>query len=651
MSTASTTAALVVPLFLAGKVAAAPCPASGAAVSVEILSPAIASASTVTLTGELVEPSCDSATEPTLSRAYATQIDCAGDRPCTTGLERLAPGVWTHRISVAGGESDGQFQARRRLLLDRSAGLHSVFWDLFRTVATVVNTDDAPDCDGCLRRALEQAAFTAKPMLINFAESAAGDIVLFDQLPELAASQVTIDGMDSDGLAHRRTIDAGGLPRATLRITGSSNRVIGMRLANAGADSDVLLIEGAEANGNQIEGVQIIGRTLEVCERRGEIGCVIEGECIVPERFSPNGDCGDDGIAVRQDAGRLGANRLIEVDVTGAFDKGVKISEGAVAVLERSRVHHNSDGGAQATLGGTLFAIENESVSNRGTRGANGIAANGPRLDGTDSASLTTRGNLVRDNALRGLSVRSLSHAVLRDDFVCGNGTTGTNAGFGLAVLDAAGFAASADVRGVALVHNLDGGISVSGTSAINLGDTTSEGFNAFAFNGIHSALSGGKQVRNATALTVPAIGNHWEQCGPTYDCSEIAVLIAAIQSPAAMVAIVPARANARMRAPIIHEIRPSYAQAGDLVRIYGENFDAVGAAAQDPECDGAGRPCTASDPNCVFVERMGVEIVAATPTMLVFRAPFTCVEPVKLAVRSRHSRGYARAEWCRIEE
>jgi hypothetical protein len=44
-----------------------------------------------------------------------------------------------------------------------------------------------------------------------------------------------------------------------------------------------------------------------------------------------------------------------------------------------------------------------------------------------------------------------------------------------------------------------------------------------------------------------------------------------------------------------------------------------------------------------VFIGRDAAEIVAATPTLLVIRAPFTCVAPVKLTARTRRSRGFAR--------
>ncbi len=641
------TTAVLLSIALTSSAYSAPCPVTGGSIEVEVVPPANAGPSEITLSGTRIVSSCEG--DDTLSTTYTLRVNCEGDGPCMFDASRLAPGLWLHRIFVTAGASLGQIQARRGLVLDASAGTHSLRWPLFRTVFTVLSADDDAECQACLRRALELSATAEKPMLIAFNPSVDGDLTVSDQLPALSASRVTIDAIDFDGLPHRRTIDANGRSDAGLRITGSDNHVIGLRIANVGGGSDMLLIDGPGASRNRIESVQIVGRAIRFCERAGSAGCIIDNLCITPTPQSPRGACGDDGIAIRDDAGVDGANVLIDVDVSGAFDKGVKVSEGGVAQLHQSWIHQNADGGVQTTFGGTLTAIENRSEGNRGTLGANGLAANGPRLGTTDPAFLTTRGNLLRDNALRGLSIRSLSLATIRDDFICGNGTIGTDVGFGLALLDAAGFSASADVHGTALVNNLDGGVLTDGNSTADLGDTRSPGHNAIGFNGSNSNLDGPAQFRNLTTSPMSAVGNQWEQCGSTFECSEIAVLIGAIFAPESGVEVVPALASPQRRAPVIHEIRPTFAREGDLVWIYGENFDAIGAAAADPECDGAGRPCRASDPNCVFVGNQTAEIIAATPTLLVVRAPFTCVEPVKLGARTRRSRGFARTTFCTV--
>ncbi len=626
---------------------AAPCPPSGANLTTIVQPLDGEPESQVTVSGALLEPSC----EPTgQAESYSQQISCSDSAECAALHSNLAPGVWVHRIVGTQGSAIGQIQARRRLLLDATAGTHDISWPLFRSIARITNTDDSAECENCLRRALEATETSDKPMLIAFEATTKGDIVLFDGLPELVANNVTLDAVDFDGVPHRRTIDVNGLARAALRITGSNNHILGLRVTNVGGGSDMVLIDGPLANGNRIESVEIVGRALEVCERLGETGCVVRRQCVVPTRGSPRGDCGDDGIAVRDDAGIGDPNLLIDVDVSGAFDKGIKISEGGVAIIETSLIHDNSDGGVQSTLGGDATIRESVSEANRGTAGANGIAVNGPRVDTTIAATLETRGNLVRDNALRGISVRSLSRATLRDDFVCGNGSKENDAGFGIALLDAAGFSAFASVRGVAFVHNFDGGVLASGGSTGDFGDNQSPGSNAFAANGTSSSLEGAKNFRNLSTTLIPAIGNHWQGCGPTYACDTANVSSTDVLSTPNGVLTEPANPNALIRAPTIDAISPTFARAGDLVRIYGSGFDAVGFANQPgSSCSGLGRACTPGDPNCVFFNRQPAEIVAATPTMLVVRAPFTCVEPVKVAARTRRSRGYARSIFCTV--
>ena len=589
-------------------------------------------------------PSCDLGAG--LAESYQATLACDGSGPCNVEHSGLAPGEWVHRISIGDGEQTRQRQARRTLVLDASAGSYEHAWTIYRQGFEVSNTADAIDCEGCLRRAIDLANAAPGPSLIFFDPATTGDIVVSEALPALTADSVTIDAIDNDGVPYRRTVDGNGLSQAALRITGSFNQVVGLRITNVGGDADMLLIDGPGANGNRIESVQIVGRGLEICERLGETGCVVDRQCVVPNRIIPRGDCGDDGIAVRDSAGQSEINVLYAVDVSGAFDKGIKVSEGGVVRVENSWVHGNADGGIQATLEGNLIAIRNRSEGNRGTAGANGIAANGARIDGNVASVVTTRGNLTRDNALRGVSVRSLSQATLRDDFVCGNGTAGTDVGFGLALLDAAGFSGVAEVSGVALVNNVDGGVLAMGDAQGNFG-TETPGRNAFAFNGAATNLTEPTNFRNLSTQSMSAQGNHWESCEPGYVCNIFKVVVEDIYAPDAAVDPIPARPTSVQRAPVISEIVPSSAKAGELVWMFGENFDAIGFAAEDSDCNGPDRPCSAADANCIVIDRQPAQIVAATPTMLVFRAPFTCVEPVKLLARTRHSRGAARASFC----
>jgi hypothetical protein len=636
-------------LALPGAAGAAPCPAAGATLTVTLAAAEDGLANGVVLAGQVLSPSCEDEAAA-LATTYSVPLTCAPGTPtsCTATVTGLSPGHWLHRIEGGDGETLGRLQARRTLLLDASAGAHTVTWAAFRSVHTVRSLADALDCSECLRAALRDANLAAKPALIQFAPEVAGSITLVAALPPLAGGAITLDGFDVDGLPHTRSIDAAGLDTAALRIVSAGNHVAGMRLANSGSNSDTLLIEGVEANGNLIEDVAVVGRALQPCQVGDVIGCVLDGVCVVPTLERPRGACGDDGVAIRDFAGAVAANVIRNADIRGAFDKGIKASENGVVRVEASLVTGNNDGGIQATLSGQVLAIANLVAFNRGTPTASGLAANGARAGSLVAGRLDTRGNLVVANALRGISVRSLSLATLRDDFACGNGSAGRPDGVGLAVLDAAGLAAAADVYGLAAVHNLSGGIVVGGNSDVSLGTEATFGRNAIAFNGAREPLMA-LNFRNEAGHPVDAVGNQWEHCGTAIPCDELQVRMRDVfrASLDSSVTVSPALPTRPRQAPVIDAIEPPFAAAGDLVRIYGSGFDAIEGAGTGCAAIAAANTCRPVRGNCVFVDRRPAEVVAVTPTMLVIRAPFTCVSPVPLATRSRRTRGFGRATFC----
>lgn len=600
------------------------------------------------LSGSLAEASCDA--PAALATTYEVMLPCDPAAPdtCAAEVAGLRPGRWVHRLVITVGETVSRQQARQALVLDASAGAQQVSWPAYRSVHTVRSLADTLDCTDCLRAVLATADVAEKPALVQFDPGATGTITLVAPLPAMAGGNVTIDGLDADGQAHTRTIDAAGLNAAALRITSADNVLSGLHIANSGGDSDTVLIEGPEANGNRLDQVAVTGRALVPCQVGDAIGCVLDGMCAVPSPAAPRGVCGDDGIAVRDFAGAAAPNVVHAAEVRGAHDKGIKASEGGVVRVERSLVTGNADGGIQATLSGHVTALENEVRANRGTPTANGIAANGARGGSLDAAMLTTRGNLLVANALRGLSVRSLSIATLRDDFACGNGSAGRDDGFGLAVFDAAAQAAWVDVRGLAAVHNLGGGVVVGDTSAGLFGSSETYGSNAFAFNGAPDPLFPAN-FRNQSSHALSAVGNQWEHCGDRIPCDVARVRARDVYRATldATVAVEPATATPHREAPRITAIVPSFATAGELVRIYGSGFDAIEGAGSDCEDVAAANGCRPVRGNCVFIDRQPAEVVAVTPTMLVVRAPFTCVSPVPVAARTRRSRGFGRAQFC----
>ena len=633
-------------LIAASPSPAAPCPQSGAALAVS-LERSVSGPVTAIVLGNLGTASCEAA-DDSLATSYAQVLTCQPDDPetCKVEFDGLQPGTWVQRIAVSEGEASGQQQGRVELLLDRRAGVHGLAWPLYRSVQTVDSLGDASGCTGCLRAAIAAANAGPKPALVQFAPDLAGTIVLAAALPALSTGQVTIDGIDNDGVALTRTIDGNGRDAAALKITSDHNQILGLRVTEVGGNSDAVLIEGPSANGNLLDSLQVIGRAFKPCGTSG-VGCMLHGLCIETTPQAPHGVCGDDGIAVRNFAGAGEANRISRCAVTAARDKGIKVSDRGVAVVERSLLIGNTDGGLQSTLGGSVSANENLCIANRGTTSANGLAVNGAAAGSLDPGQLQTRGNLSMHNALRGISVRSLSVAELHDDFVCGNGALGGGNGVGLAVLDAAGFSATASAAGIGVLHNADAGVVVSNASRASFAPDGAPGENAFAFNGRRQGSP--MNFRNLSSLAVAAQGNAWEHCGAAAMCDvasvqALDVFSADFQAP---VAVVPALTPRRRAAPRITEVSPSMAVAGELVHIYGTGFDAIDGAGRACQTIAAANTCRPLHGNCVFVGQVPAEVIAVTPTMLVIRAPFTCVEPVQLQARTRWSHGFGGAPFC----
>lgn len=625
----------------AGTSRASECPADGASLRMTLPVAPDAPPATATVLGFVTAPSCDDGAER-LATTYAQTVYCDPTIPdqCSVTFDGLRPGQWIHRIVASDGEPAGQYQGRTQLLLDRSAGPQAVVWPLYRSVHTVVGLDDGPNCTGCLRAAIGAANLGLKPALIQFAPALSGTVRLTAALPPIATDQITLDGLTADGAPLARAIDANGINAAALRIVGGRCEVLGLRIANSGGDSDVVLLEGPAANDNLLESLLVVGRATQVCGTNGS-GCVIDGVCREPTAQSPRGFCGDDGIAVRALAGAGGVNQIRRCVISSAHDKGVKVSDGGVAVVADSTIFGNTDGGLQATLSGHLIAEHNYVVANRGTTSASGLAANGAAVGSTQPAQLETHGNLSIANSLRGISVRSLSQATLRDDFVCGNAS-------GVVLLDAAGHSAAASASGLAVVHNRQNGVIVADASRLDFGDAAASGANAVAFNG-PTAPRSPVNFRNLTALPITAVGNAWQHCGPLAPCDLAAVQALDIftASPLAPVEIAPAQPTRRRAAPSITAIEPSFAAAGDLIRIYGSGFDVIDGIG--PACDTPieVNTCRPLRGNCVMIDRRPADVIAVTPTMLVVRAPFTCVAPVRASVRTRWGHGFTHAQFC----
>src|SRR5262249_16326384 len=253
---------------------------------------------------------------------------------------------------------------------------------------------------------LTAADTASKPLIIQFNQAVfpAGrptTIALAFELPALAASDVTIDGTDATGAIGNRIIDAGGLSIAGLVIAAPRNRIIGMRVRKGGGgERDVVNISGAQADANLIEHTII-------------------------EKASTA-----DGVGIDHQAGKDfgdSANVIRDCEISGAADKGVKVTTGAYARVERRVVHDNANGGIQATLGGHVQTAHNLVEHNLGSTAQNGLSVNASDDDpvATTSSQLRSWGDISRRNGANGISVRALGAAQIYDAYLAVNGSSG----------------------------------------------------------------------------------------------------------------------------------------------------------------------------------------------------------------------------------
>jgi hypothetical protein len=579
------------------------CPTAGAALEIEIDNQTQAQSISVSVTGSQLVEGCRTAA---LATAYSQVLDCSGTGVAVCGtLSQLAPGFWRHSIRMVTPNTHQVQHQTSLLIADPFA--NRIGFTAFASVTEVSTAANAGD--GSLRRALTEADTAAKPLLIQFNAAAfpAGlptAIHLEFELPALASDDVTIDGTDSSGTIGNRIIDADGLSIAALVITGARNRIVGMRLRNAGSgERDVVNISGAAADGNRIE------RTI------------IENAATA------------DGVGIDHEAGKDfgdGANVIRECDISGAADKGVKVTTGAYARVERCAVHDNANGGIQATLGGHVQTAHDAVDHNLGSTAQNGLSVNASddTTVATAPSELFAWGDLARRNGANGVSVRTLAVANVQDAYLATNGSSG------IRVFNDVGDAASAVVAGTSAVCNAVDGAVVADTSSADFGGGAlgSLGNNAFTQNNLPA---GGANLRNATLLTVSAVNNQWEHCGHETTCNDDAIAAFDLSDHGAHTLFVPAQAHRSQQPPLLTGVSPAAGQQGDLLRIFGTGFNVIDGHFSEDQCaDVAGRNrCVPLRGNCVKINGVPALVEAVTPTMLVVHWPFTCVQPVALVV------------------
>src|SRR5262249_59531902 len=133
--------------------------------------------------------------------------------------------------------------------------------------------------------------------------------------------------------------------------------------------------------------------------------------------------CGD-AVSVEKGAGAPdaegpGDNVVVASEIKNAKDKGVKVSVGGYATIERSCVHDNHNGGLQSTLGGHVVASENVVQHNVPGSSQNGlvVGVTGNQTP-ADRSTLETNGNVVRFSGGGGLAVVNDATADFHNHYV-----------------------------------------------------------------------------------------------------------------------------------------------------------------------------------------------------------------------------------------
>jgi len=577
------------------------CPADGASATLKVDNRTGASPIALILSGRLLTPTCRSLGD--LAEFYRVVSDGS-----PAALSQLAPGLWIHTLAIDT-PATGQRQHQTELMLANS-GPTVVRFRAFASVFPIsTNAGDASV--GSLNDALLRVVAAPKPALIQFDEAAfppavQTTITPTNALPVLSANDVTLDGVDSTGAIGNRVIDAGGQPIPALAITGASNTVRGIGLRNTGANNrDVLSVSGRSAQSNLVD------------------------RCVIQQ--SATGD----GIGIDGGAGSdfLGsANIVRNSEISGAGDKGVKVTTNSFARLEDNWIHDNLNGGIQATLSGHITARDNLVEHSGGASAQNGLSVNGPAPDTPAIPSeLITDGNISRFNAASGIALRGYSIGVLNNDDLVANGSSG------LRVADDGVSGAAAVVVGVTAACNGVDGAVVAGSGRADLGGGPfgSPGNNAFTQNNLPA---GGANLRNATGTLLFAQNNQWEHCGHNTACDDGAIAAYDVSDHGAQTIFSPAQPHRTLRAPALTGTRPTKGLAGDVLRIFGSGFDVVDGHAADATCpDVAERNrCVPLRGNCVRIGNLSVRVEAVTPTMLVVRLPVSCVQPQSLTVQTQ---------------
>jgi len=339
---------------------------------------------TLHVEGQLLDPAatCDGGG----ANSYTATLDCPGAGVVRCGrVDGLRPGAWVHRVraQVAGSEEQAQSQ-RSTVLAGPPPGTNTVSWTVYpRTF--VVHQADGDTFRGVLDDA---AAFTAAApgtralvtfdpnvfqgadhpqtiLLQSTPRTKTGDVCPDDvHCPDgrstsycLTGSGLVVDALDVLARPGGVILSVNLCTRSVLRVTGSDNVLRGLELQGSMKTAqdtalDTIAFSGRGAQRNRIE------------------HCIVHGPT--------NGDAVSVESTAGTPAGSGNDNVVADSEITGAEDRGIKVTTGAYASIVNSCIHDNRNGCIQATDGGNVTAVRNVIQLNRfGKLNGQGDAENG----------------------------------------------------------------------------------------------------------------------------------------------------------------------------------------------------------------------------------------------------------------------------------
>lgn len=643
--------------------AGAPCPVGGATLIVRIDNQSGAT-STVRVKGSRASGTCDE-TGLGLSLNYdSTSINClVGATDCYTKMN-LAPGIYRNEVTVST-PSQSPYQNQKQYIESLVVGADPqgdparLTWTVFKTVRTVTRTDD-PTGGSCgsgsnacsLRQAVAAGATVPSPLLVQFdttvfppATPSGGTTIALTQSSNLtlSGSGMWIDGRDSNGEPSIFFPDPGKYSRivdiqnasARFVLTSANGGIAGLEIkrTTGGTPEDVVVFSGSGAQRNTLINSRVDGGATGYFQAKD----VIEALGGAGGNFSQ-------------------ANRVSKSVVTNAPDKGIKAAgAGTYLIVEDSHIHHNFDGGVQATLEGNVEAnrniIEYSGYNAAGTEvrdNANGLSIQGPASG--PAPVLNSLGNIIRYQTLRGISVRSNATSTITNDYVCGSDNAADTGGLnGIAIFNDGGTpTASATLRGTTAVYNGRNGVTVDNTSTIDAGTNTgtAAGNNAFTRN--RTVISSGRNFSNDTdnGSTISAVYNQWENCGTGASCNNTAIGSSDIAGSVTYTPTQPQRNAVSPNNFQIASFAPSQVPLqNDLVRIIGRGFNAIDGHPSGGTCasPATSNTCSPLSGVCVEFELTAgtftpATVVSVTPQQIVVKYPSVlgCAKPMTVRVTQK---------------